>query len=121
MYAIFTVLSAIATYYMRIVPESFGVSKVFEQIIKTRKFTQNGLALRTEYTGISGVDQALSFLVVAFMPAAGNFDPGSYLQALHFLMSFFPMVSIWAVESCRKRNQGAIISLYVLPTDTFGL
>lgn len=115
MYTIYTVLSAVAFYYMRIASQHFGVSEQFEKVLETGKH-QNGLPLRTEYTGISSVDQFLSFLVVAFTPAAASFDPGSYLQVIHFLVSFFPMVSIWAVESCRKRNEWAVISFtYVWP------
>ena len=111
MYLVFLSLSAVAVYYMRIVPDQFGVSDSFTAIIASGKH-QNGIPLRTEYSGIGRLDQGLAFLVVAFMPAAAEFDRAFYLQALHFLVVFFPAVAIWAVESCRKRNEWTMISLY---------
>ena len=110
-YVAYLALSAIAVYYMRIVPDSFNVSDQMMQIIDSGKFTQTGMRLRREYTGISSLDYGLSFLVVAFTPAAASFDEGAYWQALHFLVSFYPVVSIWAIESCRKGNDWALVSL----------
>ena len=104
-------LSAIAVYYMRIVPDSFNVSDQMVKIIESGRFTQTGMSLRREYTGIPSLDYGLSFLVVAFTPFAAGFDQGAYWQALHFLLSFGPVVSIWAVESCRRGNERAMVSL----------
>ena len=110
-YLIYLALSAAAVYYMRIASDGFDVSGQLTKIIESEKFTQNGLRLRTKFTGVSTIDQGLSFLVAVFTPAAAGFDRGFYLQALHFLASFFPVVTVWAVESCRKGNAWAVISL----------
>ncbi len=110
-YLTYAALSAVAVYYMRIVPDSFHVSEQMMKIVDSGRFTQNSVLLRKQYTGISSFDYGLSFLVVAFMPAAAEFDKGSCLQIVHFLFSFFPVVSVWAVESCRRGNQRGMISL----------
>lgn len=66
------------------------------------------LRLRKRYTGVSALDEVLAFLVAAFLagPAAGSAlgDPGVRLQQLHFLVSFYAVAAVWAVEACRTRH-----------------
>lgn len=82
-----------------------------ENIAKTARFSEHDLPLRTTYTGITLLDNGLAFLVAAFMNGAAGWDRGFFVLLVYFLLSFFPIVAIWAIESCRKRNSLASISL----------
>ncbi len=93
---------------MRIFPSSMKLSDQMETIISTRRFPppQDNIQLETEYTGISAVDKGLVYLVVAFSPAALAFDKGFWLLLMHFLVSFAPVVGVWAIEARRRGNGG---------------
>ncbi len=108
---IFFVLSLLATYLIRIFAIQSGVSDKMESIAKTARFTEHDMPLRTIYTGLPPLDDGLSFLVAAFMNGAAAWDGGFFVLLVYFLLSFFAIVAIWAVESCRERNSLALISL----------
>lgn len=108
---LFLGFSLAATYFMHIVTTLTGVGDKMAHITEISRFPETGIALRTTYTGIVPVDKGLSFLVSAFIHGAAAWDRGSYLQQIYFLVSFFSVITIWTIESCRKRNSFALISL----------
>ncbi|KIX06405.1 uncharacterized protein Z518_04381 [Rhinocladiella mackenziei CBS 650.93] len=107
---IFLLLSLLATYLLRVMPITSGVSEKMEYIAKTARFPEQGIPLRTTYTRIPPLDKGLSFLVAAFLHGAAGWDRGFYVLQVYFLISFFPVIAIWTVESCRRRNSLALIS-----------
>lgn len=109
---IFLSLSLLGLYMIRVVAIQSGVSEKMEYIGLHGKFVEHDdMPLRTEYTGIAQLDKGLSFLVAAFMNGAAGWDQGFTLLLFYFLVSFFPVVAIWAVESCRVRNRFALTRL----------
>ena len=108
---VFILLSMLATYYMRVATNLAGVGEKMEYINQIKSFPDNGIPLRTIYTGIGPLDTFFSFLVSAFLSGAAGWDRGFYVLQSYFLVSFFPIVTIFSIESCRKRNHLALTSL----------
>lgn len=119
---VFTVLSLVAVYALRIAAVQSGVSEKLELITTTKVFSENPLSrhgplaehpmpLRTTYTGIAPLDKGLSFLVAAFMNGAAGWRDSFFVFMIYFLVSFFAIITIWAIESCRERNNGALTRL----------
>ena len=108
---IFTALSLLAFYAIHVASVQAGVSEKMERITTINAFTEYQMPLRTTYTGFTPLDKGLSFLVAAFMNGASGWDAGFFVFLIYFLVSFFAIVVIWAVESCRERNRGALTRL----------
>jgi hypothetical protein len=108
---VFTILSICAVYAIRIASIQSGIAEKMELITTVNRFLEHPLPLRTTYTGIAPVDQGLSFLVAAFMNAASGWDAGFFVFLGYFLFSFFAVLAIWAIESCRERNRRALTRL----------
>ena len=107
-------LSLLATWEIRVVPEKVGLSEAMQAIQSSGGFfetTGNQVPLRSRYTGIEAIDVGLGFLVSAFLPAAAGWDRGHQLFQCYFLVSFYAIVSIWSVEAGRSKNKGVLISL----------
>ena len=107
-------LSLLATWEIRVVPEKVGLSEAMQAIQSSGGFfetTGNQVPLRSRYTGIEAIDVGLGFLVSAFLPAAAGWDRGHQLFQGYFLASFYAIVSVWSVEAGRVKNKGALISL----------
>ncbi|EXJ70237.1 uncharacterized protein A1O5_06305 [Cladophialophora psammophila CBS 110553] len=120
---IFTALSLLAVYMLRIASIKSGVADKMEHITTINHFTEHPLPLRTTYTGIAAVDKGLSFLVAAFMNGAAGWDKGFFVFMMYFLFSFFSILAIWAIESCRERNGLALTrftTVYALFYQTVG-
>lgn len=83
------------------------------QVIETGEFPDNRTLLRYEYTGIPAIDNVCRMLVSAFLPGIAAWDPSFCVLELYFLMSLVPVVAIWTIESCRKRNATTFLYLYV--------
>jgi hypothetical protein len=97
-------------YVLRVVPALEKMPVNFDRIVASGVF-ENGLPLKRTYTGIALLDFGLSFFVTAFMAGPAGWDDGVRLQQIHFILSFFAVVSIWTVESFRTRNRWRVISL----------
>lgn len=106
----FIALSAVAGYLIRLATVQSGVSDDIETITQTRRFLDRDIALRSDYTGNALVDQGIGTLIAAFMGGPAGWDLGFQVQMAYFLVSFFSVISIWSVESVRKRNENAWIS-----------
>lgn len=82
------------------------------------------LHLRKHYTGIAALDEVLAFLVAAFVAGPAGLDPGIRLQQVHFLVSFYAIAAVWAVEASRMRHVGrrsvTWTALYALLYQTVG-
>ncbi|ETI28353.1 hypothetical protein G647_00802 [Cladophialophora carrionii CBS 160.54] len=120
---IFAILSVCAVYALRIASVQSGIADKMERITTTHRFLEHPLSLRTTYTGIAPVDQGLTFLVTAFMNAASGWDAGFFVFLGYFLVSFFAILTVWAVESCRERNGRALTRftyIYALLYQTVG-
>lgn len=82
------------------------------------------LHLRKHYTGIAALDEFLAFLVAAFVAGPAGLDPGIRLQQVHFLVSFYAIAAVWAVEASRMRHVGrrsvTWTALYALLYQTVG-
>ncbi|KAI1345056.1 hypothetical protein F5Y15DRAFT_16069 [Xylariaceae sp. FL0016] len=111
--ALFALLSAAATWLMRIEPGLVDIPVDFLAQAEGGIFA-NGLALRKTYTGFSAVDTTLSFLVASFIAGPAEWDASVRLQQIQFLLNFFPIVCLWNAEACRERNKGRLISYTAL-------
>lgn len=101
-------LSALAAYEMRYTPSSPGFSEHFLTIVDTKAFPElPELVVRSHYTGIANVDYGLRFLVAAFLPGAAGFVKEFQVLQAYFLISFFAIISIHAVEAGRRANKRA--------------
>lgn len=108
--AMLTVLSITAAYLIRVAAIHSGLSDDMEKIAQTHRFIDRDIALRSDYTGIALVDQGIGTLIAAFMGGPAGWDVGFQVQMAYFLVSFFSVISIWTVESVRKRNEAAWIT-----------
>ncbi|KAI0885507.1 uncharacterized protein GGS22DRAFT_161091 [Annulohypoxylon maeteangense] len=112
----FSIFAAVFTYLMRVDTVINEVPTNFHPVVETSTF-ENGTPLVTQYTGVKAVDELAKFLVAAFLAGPAGWDVGVKAQQAYFLMNFFAVVSVWAVESSRRRNSGRLISFVAL----FGL
>jgi hypothetical protein len=67
--------------------------------------------MRRYYTGVAAIDALLSVLVTAFIAGPAGWNRGIQVQQAYFLISFFPVIATWSIESVRKRTGWALISL----------
>ncbi|KAH9895460.1 hypothetical protein F4778DRAFT_746962 [Xylariomycetidae sp. FL2044] len=107
--ALFAVVSGLCFWFMMIDPNANGVPLNFNGQVAAARY-DNGLPMRTRYTGIAPLDNAVRFLVLSFVAGAAGWDDGVRAQQFHFLTSFFAVVCVLNVEACRRRNQGRLIS-----------
>jgi hypothetical protein len=91
---------------MRIYPMLKGAPVGFTEANETGVHA-NGTPIETSYTGLTFLDQGLSFLVTAFLPAAAGWNEAAYWHLFHFLPQLTPFIAITTIEACRERNQGS--------------
>lgn len=108
---LFGICSVLAAYYIHIIGAVDNNN--MSRMVESGKL-EHGVRLRKHYTGFATLDSGLSHLVAAFIGGPANFDLSIYLQQVHFLLGFFPIISIWTVESIRQRNQKTVVSLWVI-------
>ncbi|KAK6951197.1 hypothetical protein Daesc_007728 [Daldinia eschscholtzii] len=106
----FAGLSAISTWFMRVETVAKGVPINFNTVLETGHF-DNGTPVETNYTGIKAIDEIAKFLVIAFLEGTAGWDAGVYTQQLYFLLQWFAIVSVWSIESNRRRNAWKAVSL----------
>ncbi|KAI1087365.1 hypothetical protein F5B19DRAFT_475936 [Rostrohypoxylon terebratum] len=112
----FSSSAALFTYLMRVDTVANNIPSNFQAVIETATL-ENGTPLVTQYTGITVVDELAKILVTAFLAGTAGWDVGVKAQQAYFLLNWFPVVVIWAVESSRTRNSGRLVSFAAL----FGL
>ncbi|KAI1211658.1 uncharacterized protein F4807DRAFT_418603 [Annulohypoxylon truncatum] len=112
----FGALAALSTYLMRVDPALHDVPANFLPVVESATL-ENGAPLVTRYTGVGAVDELAKFLVAAFVAGTAGWDAGVKAQQAYFLMNWFAVVCVWAVESSRRRNVGRLVSFAAL----FGL
>ncbi|KAF2644487.1 hypothetical protein P280DRAFT_374743, partial [Massarina eburnea CBS 473.64] len=61
------------------------------------------------YTGIDGMDTFLQTLVTCFLPGVVGMDKGFQVLQMYFLVEFFPIITIFCVESGRAGNRWSLI------------
>lgn len=108
----FISLSVLATKEMRLSTAAAATAGPIQAVVESRKFP-NGHTLRESFSGFAVVDVGLSYLVSAFLPGVAGWDEAFRIQQIYFLISFFPIITIWSVEAGRKGNSRALTSLYV--------
>jgi hypothetical protein len=109
----YIILIAAATYLMRIYSNThLSVGDYMENTVSKGAFP-NGIPLSSKFTGIQGLDFAMGFLIVAFIDGSAGWDPAIQLQQIHFLFSYFAVISIMEIEACRRRSGWTIGSLSV--------
>ena len=112
---IFIALSGVALREIRLSHVSTKVGELLEPAVNSVFIKEYGnIELRKTYTGITGLDFGLQFLVVSFLPGVLDLDLGQKLQQAHFLLSFFPFIAILSVEAGRIRNKWSLLYLYVV-------
>ncbi|KAI0892223.1 hypothetical protein F4806DRAFT_479875 [Annulohypoxylon nitens] len=112
----FSSLAALFTYLMRVDTVLNEVPLNFSTVVETATLG-NGTPLITHYTGIKVIDELAKMLVTAFLTGTAGWDIGVKAQQAYFLMNWFAVVVMWAVESSRTRNAGRLVSFAAL----FGL
>jgi hypothetical protein len=93
---------------MRIYPMVNGAPIDFNETVEGGVHP-NGTPVENSYTGLAFLDQALAFLVTAFLPAAAGWNEAAYWQMFHFLPQLTPLIAITIIEACRERNQGSLL------------
>jgi len=112
--ATYIACSALCYYGMWIQPAKYGLYDHFDTVVKTGIFHENpSFPLKTTYTGIGAIDEILTFLDAAFMSGVARWHKGFWMLQIYFLGFLLQPIAIWGVESFRKRNNMALISLYV--------
>lgn len=91
---------------MRISAIIHGVPTGFDDVIAAGAHP-NGVPIKKDFTGLTYLDEGLSFLVTAFLAGAASWNEAAYWQQFHFLLQFTTFVAISTVEACRERNQGS--------------
>ncbi|RYP72906.1 hypothetical protein DL771_003944 [Monosporascus sp. 5C6A] len=113
----FWAIAAASLWLMRVEPALNDVPAGFTERLERGVLEDDVTPLRTRYTGIAGLDAALAGLVAAFVAGPAGFDAGVRAQQMHFLISFFAVVAVWAVEASRRRSAGRAVAW----TPLFGL
>lgn len=95
-------LSAAAAYTILILPSHYDFNARFNSIVDNRVYPEKpGVLMKDRFTGIAGFDYGLRFLVAAFLPGVAGFSKEEVALSAYFLISFFPMISIYSVEAGR--------------------
>ena len=110
----YLICSVLAFFEIRYAAVKTGLADDIATVVETRRLIDRDVPLRSSYTGVASLDEGISTLVAAFIAGPTGWDKGFQLHMFYFLVSFFPVMAVWAVESVRKANRGALISLYVL-------
>jgi hypothetical protein len=105
----FLVCAAVAVFEIRIASVQSGVSEKLDLILAKNHFIEHPMALRTRFFGIEAVDKILTWLTAVFMNASAGWDQAFFVQAAYFLTSFFPVLTMFLIESCRERNSNTIL------------
>ncbi|KAI1482993.1 hypothetical protein F4774DRAFT_367838 [Daldinia eschscholtzii] len=116
----FAGLSAISTWFMRVETVAKGVPINFNTVLETGHF-DNGTPVETNYTGIKVIDEIAKFLVIAFLEGTAGWDAGVHAQQLYFLLQWFAVVSVWSIESKRRRNAWKAVSFVGLAAFVYQL
>ncbi|KAI0179249.1 hypothetical protein GGR52DRAFT_535478 [Hypoxylon sp. FL1284] len=112
--SVFLAIAAVTTWLMRVETQLSGVPVGFMSVVEAGRFA-DGTPLEARYTGIGVVDGLAQFLVTAFLSGTARWDVGVHLQQSYFLVgNWFPVVCVWMVEACRRRNAGRLISRVTL-------
>ena len=110
---LYGILIAVATYLMRIYSNThLALDKYMQRTVNNKTFP-NGMPLYSDITGIAGLDFVIGNLIVAFVDGSAGWDPAIQLQQIHFLFSYFAVISILEVEASRKGSGWTIGRLYV--------
>ncbi|KAK3311780.1 hypothetical protein B0H66DRAFT_571455 [Apodospora peruviana] len=105
-------LALLGLWKLRIEPGIHKVPVDFELLVFQRQQLGDGSPLRTRYTGLAWLDALLSMLVGAFMPGVAGWPelPTVRMQQMYFLVQWFAVVCVWAVEGYRVRNVRRVVS-----------
>ncbi|KIV89230.1 hypothetical protein PV10_08814 [Exophiala mesophila] len=106
----YLICSVLAFFEIRYAAVKTGLADDIATIVETRRLIDRDVPLRSSWTGIASLDEGISTLVAAFIAGPTGWDKGFQLHMFYFLVSFFPVIAIWTVESVRKGNKGALIS-----------
>ena len=104
-------LSLLAVYMIRVAAVVNGISDGLDKITDTRRFIDRDIPLYADYTGNAAIDKGIATLIGAFMAGPTGWDEGFQVQMFYFLVSFFTIISLWSIESVRKRNALGLTSL----------
>jgi hypothetical protein len=88
-----------------------GFIAVMQQAIDSGILLPSGEALRTEYTGISLIDQLLTSLTPFFYPLAEGNAPGLLLHSVNFAGCIGSLWTVVLLESLRSGNRGKLVTL----------
>jgi hypothetical protein len=102
----FALMAAAGAWFMRIYSFLNGAPVGFNDIIAAGEHP-NGLRIKKHYTGLTALDEGLSFLVTAFIPGSAGWNEAWYWQQVHFLIQLTPIIAMMNVEACRGRNKGS--------------
>ncbi|RYP28085.1 hypothetical protein DL766_006078 [Monosporascus sp. MC13-8B] len=106
----FWAIAAVSLWLMRVESALNDVPAGFMEQLERGVLEDGTTPLRTRYTGVAGLDAALAGLVAAFIAGPAGFDAGVRAQQMHFLISFFAVVAVWAVEASRRRSAGRAVA-----------
>ncbi|KAJ3530542.1 hypothetical protein NM208_g9280 [Fusarium decemcellulare] len=117
--AIYVGFAAVVYYGMWVLPEAWGLIPAMGEVLQTGTFKANSsFELLRSYTGVSALDQYLTFLAVIFMPGLRAWSLSYRTLQVYFLGLIAQPIAIWTVESCRKRNS---MTLLAFPSIWFAL
>ncbi|KAH0846650.1 hypothetical protein AYO21_08051 [Fonsecaea monophora] len=103
--AFYLLIGALVHYGMWIRSAHYDLGRHFESILTTGRFSYDpGFPLKRTYTHIKPVDDYLTFLAVAYMPAVNNWDLSFATLHRYFLGMLVQPIAVWSVEAYRKRN-----------------
>jgi hypothetical protein len=114
---IFLSLSVFAFKEMHLSKPAVAVRQPIQAVVKSLVFPDQEVELRETYTGIPALDLVFRNLVAAFLPGVAGWDKSFQIQQIYFLFSFFPILTVLAVEAGRKKAS-SLIRRYV---STFSL
>ncbi|KAH7386911.1 hypothetical protein DE146DRAFT_187079 [Phaeosphaeria sp. MPI-PUGE-AT-0046c] len=102
--AMMAVISAAGAWFMRIAAIYYGIPVGFQDIV-VAGVHPNGVPIKKNFTGLTYLDEGLSFLVTAFLSGSAGWNEAAYWQQFHFLLQFTTIVAITTLEACRERHQ----------------
>lgn len=88
-----------------------GMMDMIEQAIARRTVPDSSLPMRTVWTGISGLDNALSMTVCIFAPITDGNHPTLAALGAHFSGQITAIWVVLVLESFRVGNAWRVISL----------